>query len=250
MISLQEFRSELELMKKQYGQEEELYPYIYMLLREAGFTQKYSVRSVASARRAKSVEGRELLMGYAAFPDIAIVDKSFLDKKEGYQPAAEIKKIYCCVEAKKTNETLLDIKGDIKIDSEKKATITNSSQQSPIVVNLCKSNGKATAYGELIGELLWYGRVIYTNGREWKYLEINNFNNSNIVRNLAGKREELYKECVKDNKGHKWCEKLEGETFEVIETPLANIGKKSDDSAWERFKTNLKKISEDLKKNG
>ena len=53
MISLKEFKEQLDLMKKHYGAEEELYPYIYLLLREAGFTQQYSVRSVAGARSDK-----------------------------------------------------------------------------------------------------------------------------------------------------------------------------------------------------
>ena len=43
-VGLEEYKKELELMENQYGAEEELYPFIYMLLREAGFNEKYSVR--------------------------------------------------------------------------------------------------------------------------------------------------------------------------------------------------------------
>ena len=115
-ISLEEYKCELELMKKQYGQEEELYPWIYMILREAGITKKYSVRSVAGARSAKDVNGRELFMGYAAFPDIAIVDKSFMSGEE-YNYEVEIDKLLCCVEAKELSESLLNVKGDVCIKS-------------------------------------------------------------------------------------------------------------------------------------
>lgn len=237
MISLQEFREELELMKRQYGQEEELYPYIYMLLREAGLTRRYSVRSVAGAQSAKSVKGRELLRGYAGFPDIAILDKSFLSG-EKYEPEEEIKKIYCCVEAKKINEELLNIEGEIQIKSE------NETSES---FNLYQKNGKVTAYGQLIGELLWYGRVIYTNGYEWKYLEIKDFDNLNIIENLAGRREKLYKTCVK-KKNKNWCKKFEKTTFKVIERLLIKIDEKTTESDWEDFKTKLRIISKDWKK--
>ena len=44
-----------------------------MLLREAGYTEKYSVRSVAGAISKEEADGRELLRGYVAYPDIAII---------------------------------------------------------------------------------------------------------------------------------------------------------------------------------
>lgn len=247
MISLQEFRNELKLMEKQYGQEEELYPYIYMLLREAGFTQEYSVRSVARARRAKSVKGRELLMGYTAFPDIAILDKSFFENEKGeYQPENEIEKLYCCVEAKKIKEKLLNVKGEIQIEHDKKAKIISKTDT---VVALCSAKGKATAYGELIGELLWYGHVIYTNGYEWKYLKIENFYETKD-NDLSNLRKELYQTCVKNNKNHPWCDKFENKIFEVTETPLINIGENTDEIDWKNFKASLRDIKVRIGKNG
>ena len=235
MITLEEYREELELMEKQYGQEEELYPYIYMLLREAGYTIKYSVRSIAGARRAKSVNGRELLMGYGAFPDIAILDKNFLRNENGqYQPGEEIKKLYCCVEAKKIKDKLLDIKGKIEIEADKNVLI----EESGLKIDLCKKNGKATSYGELIGELLWYGRVIYTNGKIWKYLKIRHFN-----KGLDQYRIDLYDTCVKNSKDHEWCQNFKNKKFEVIEKLLINIAPETTESDWEDFKTKLRLIS-------
>lgn len=37
---------------------------------------------------------------------------------------------------------------------------------------------------EIIGELLWYGQVLYTNGRIWKYFKITKLNYSDESSNL------------------------------------------------------------------
>ena len=350
MISLKEFKDELELMEKQYGAEEELYSWIYMLLREAGYTQKYSVRSVAGASSAdknedEKVKNRCLFRGYAAFPDIAIINKTFLEKNENetkYTIEDEIKKLYCCVEAKKINETLLDIEGEIKISSgrslciqssgnrpkhlyykpidcndsdnniiekykienikstsnaeqernyyndnviinddkkreELKSIITNISEkdwdymysdkktknidailnQSVFYLLINKNYAiatinkvqkkslidirmKATDYGELIGELLWYGRVIYTNGYEWKYLTIKDFDKI-----LGECRNKFYKDCVEKNNNHLWCNKFKDTSFEVIVEDLITIDNTKTESDWEDFKTKLREISKD-----
>ena len=41
-------------------------------------------------------------MGYAAFPDMVILDKEFTGKDDNM--VAEIDKLYCCVEAKKVQK--------------------------------------------------------------------------------------------------------------------------------------------------
>lgn len=390
MISLAEYKEELDLMKQQYGAEEELYPYIYMLLREAGLNNKYSVRSVAGAVSKKEADGRELLMGYAAFPDIAILDKEFRAGEE-YQYDAAIDKLYCCVEAKQQETSLLDVKGKIKIISggsvvcikpspsakyryykalnierellneycgkqfqirksreatesitilekikenneeqkkdvyifkgedyklnnfnvsdkisfstkEGKNELTidfsdistdnwyiESSAKNPMVLKdiieqesfyisinkryivsiddicyaLTEADMKATDYGELIGELLWYGRVIYTNGNEWKYLEIDEIREKdNNKMDVVELRKELYNTCVKpeDKKNgkteeaceekHVWCEKIsdKGIEFTVKETLLINIDDNTTESDWMDFKKKLSDISEDWNK--
>lgn len=353
-ISLEEYKCELELMKKQYGQEEELYPWIYMILREAGITKKYSVRSVAGARSAKDVNGRELFMGYAAFPDIAIVDKSFMSGEE-YNYEVEIDKLLCCVEAKELSESLLNVKGDVCIkslnviyiksslgrpyyiyykiiadtqvvdffdrysgktfkiinnehqtfveeiikekekaleqdmvfsiikndnglqfiDANKKCMLSICNNEDEYVCEvskgakklndilnsnefyisiqkdipfvcingqnskLLKNNGKASAYGELIGELLWYGHIIYTNGDIWKYIKIRNYNDS------VGKfRKDKYDICVKNNKKHQWCKEFSGkESFNVEVENLIEINDKTRDEDWAEFINKLSKIS-------
>lgn len=52
-ISAAEYFGQLQLMEKQYGQEEDLYPWIYMLLQSsnAKLSKKLSIRDVHNARR-------------------------------------------------------------------------------------------------------------------------------------------------------------------------------------------------------
>lgn len=323
-IGLEEYKKELELMRKQYGQEEELYPYIYMILREVGMTQEYSVRSVAGAENAESVNGRELFMGYAAFPDIVILDNMFLDlDQKEYEPNKEIDKMYCCVEAKGLTKMLLDIEGEIEIkygnaicikptinahyryykmlpdgiktkifqDDQKNPNIClkqitwedfqkdwmyvygddvkNERQLSEVLeatehcldfcenraiakignryVELYDANGKAHNYGELLGELLWYGNLIYTNGYIWKYLKIKKFKGrGNSLSNL---RKKLYKTCVKDNKNYQWCKEIAERQikFEVECEELINIEENKTEKDWIKFKNKLKEISKEWK---
>lgn len=379
MITLEEYRRELDLMEKQYGAEEELYPYIYMLLREVGMTQKYSVRNIAHAGSRDNEQGiyKNLFKGYASFPDIAIIDKEFQKSnqvnEEYYE--SEITKLYCCVEAKTMENELLDLGNEIKIMSgagtvcikgnngahyryyqvlnegtsklfieeycgktykiqktgndyniceivieyidrvritkeepveltvsrdEKNAnfviyqkeeevfrfnyseednkkwelvgfteklkpvnmiieqdvfyiTILKSSAVAYInnkAKELLKSTTEVTDEGQLIGILLWYGRVIYTNGKEWKYLEIVDFDKSDDGNNLANKRNELREKCVMVNKKekYKWCEYFNNVSFEIKETPLINIDEDTTEIEWEDFKATLRYISKDWNK--
>lgn len=393
-ITVAEYFEQLELMKKQYGQEEDLYPYIYMLLIEAGLANRYSIRSVAGAQNTKEVKGRELLMGYAAFPDIVILDTTFLDNKSWkYRYDKEINKLYCCVEVKKLVETLFNIEGKVQIKTSStvcvKASIkaktryykapdniiedfieeygstlleinnygifkielgngggikkreqvvdlivnyeNNENDRNYIVIKMgetealrfsydkgeaedwgepvttvsnppklveilerekfyllvdkCRAiasignenieltttDGTVTHGGEVIGELLWYGSVIYTNGKEWKYLKIESIKESNKTIDIVELRRMLYDSCVKykqkDGERHKWCQEISnrGISFEVKEEKLMKIYDKDgytmiktesgeskiDDedaaeSKWQEFRDGLAKICEGL----
>ncbi|MBO4396498.1 MAG: hypothetical protein J5819_09155 [Eubacterium sp.] len=163
-MTLEEYMRELLLMRKQYGQEEELYPLINILLRENDNVKHLSVRHVADApgkpgvNKGKIVGANTyLLYGYASMPDLVIFDEN-CDLLIGGEPQKDIilkqiDNMYGCVEAKivASSHPVDDIKGE------------NES----VKPEECNS-----ALGQLIGELLWYGRVLYTNGLVWKYLEL------------------------------------------------------------------------------
>lgn len=101
-FGVQEYFNELKLMDAQYGQEEELYPWIYMLLQMAECRKKeileecyqgVSIRDVHNGQNARGSEIKELLRYKLGVPDIAIIDTqttSFLG----------------CVEIKKSSQSL------------------------------------------------------------------------------------------------------------------------------------------------
>ena len=53
-MTLEQYMRELWLMDKQYGQEEELYPLINMLLRDGVNTENLSIRDVHKSQRIKA----------------------------------------------------------------------------------------------------------------------------------------------------------------------------------------------------
>ena len=103
-MSLKDYLEELRLMEKQYGQEEGLYPLIYMLLKNCAM-DPVSIRAVAKGHSADSEEGIELIKGISGFPDIVILGKEF--KKNNINIDENINKMYGCVEVKKIGTSLL-----------------------------------------------------------------------------------------------------------------------------------------------
>ena len=87
-MTLEQYMRELWLMDKQYGQEEELYPLINMLLRDGVNTENLSIRDVHKSERIKAdnnknVKSRKYIDGFGSFPDLEIVfekDGRFLMK--------------------------------------------------------------------------------------------------------------------------------------------------------------------------
>lgn len=356
-MTLKEYMRELWLMEKQYGMEEELYPFINMLLRESGSVENLSVRTVANRRTDGKSEGNKLLYGYAGFPDIAILDEDFLPDKED-----SMSKIYGCVEAKHRGKELCKMfdenimsfnnisqlfrikisftekgtprpkyyqmfKGNVDVQTKQrreKISIKVNENSEPIELelgnyktieeNICKIFIKMsdkedleinkfisyTSEGEkeipdnekpgffrikvercvdgiiklqnvrekdntefslrdenvrqLFGELLWYGKVLYTNGIEWKYIELteiidtsNESKKENV--SIVELRKKLYEECVKDrtSEWYNMMEKIHLKTSCKVIGNLKDIDKKNipsedDYAAWSTFKANLAAI--------
>ena len=104
-MTLEQYMREPWLMDKQYGQEEELYPLINMLLRDGVNTENLSIRDVHKSQRIKAdnnknVKSRKYIDGFGSFPDLAIFDESFPDLSDEENIVSNLKKIYGCVEAK------------------------------------------------------------------------------------------------------------------------------------------------------
>ena len=346
-MKLQEYMRELWLMDKQYGMEEELYPYINMLLRESGSVEKLSVRTVANGRTNGKSEGNKLLYGYAGFPDIAILDEDFLANTKN-----NMSKIYGCVEAKSCSKKLLDIEtenseirfkkenllfisqaGSAKyryyvaleqMNEESKVLIENGKEEisyKKLLSNAVIIDGKINkiSYGknvqekidinpaewnlqntgnvkvlkpineymvdkmkiwiekdypniiigdrdcgdliindvkQLIGELLWYGKVLYTNGIIWKYLEITECRSqkNRNIRNILDVRKEL-KECVGKGSKEIWYKEIANSdlTIKISSKTIGDLTKafekkdekklnEDDEKEWSELKSNLASI--------
>ena len=215
-ITAQDYFEELRLIKQQYGLEEELYPLINILLRSRKDTNDLSIRSVAKGRRYDTEIGRVLLFGVASFPDLAILGKGF-DKTKGKD---NLNKIYGCVEAKPINVQSLLISKDVEsadinipnniandtLEISKKSVYSES-------FSLIKKNGKGTDAAQLFGELFWYGKMLYTNGLVWKYLEVtectDNKEEAVDLRNI------LYEECIEKQEKVKWCDVINNKKLRI-----------------------------------
>jgi hypothetical protein len=300
-ITAKDYFNELKLMQQQYGQEEDLYPWIYMLLQQAKLSNPknndVSMRFVASASRANIIKGRKLIKGLAGFPDIAI----FRNKFDNNSESKFEDKILGCVEAKALDECLINILDGEKMNLsifgntkdyivklrektetgknwadyvaegltkenfgvlnveffDKYTDVSNNNYFSNIeskfekakssakdwekflkekiqvlvkVQNLSVKIGEKKLFdeglGQLLGELLWYGKVLYTNGLIWKILKVTECKNSaKGVNNIIDLRKYLYENCIEGNR--EWYKELSGEDWDIkieCET-IANLGK-------------------------
>ena len=113
-ITLKDYLRELELMEQQYGQEEELYPLINMILRANCNLEGLSLRDVHKGRRLYGKDAsptiklqRNLLYGYGSFPDLVLLKDDWNPKelaKKNYKKLKEIhelvNKMCGCIEVK------------------------------------------------------------------------------------------------------------------------------------------------------
>ncbi len=243
-MTLEEYMRELVLMSRQYGQEEELYPLINMLLRENDNVRHLSVRDVHN--HAGSGMKKAMLYGYASFPDLAILDEEYFCQLKR-DICDDREKIYGCVEAKifnhdplnkdkkyipifnengiqewkleypyifkfgtakENDETKWNRNEYISSDYEKKNNIGfgeehNSADvnkyrfrtiKKEVSINFEKYNKykikqrcimfNNIIHNQLFSELLWYGRVLYTDGLNWYYLELTESSNKIINKNV------------------------------------------------------------------
>ena len=319
-FTVEEYFRELKLMQRQYGQEEELYPLINILLRgHINSTQDVSIRSVAGARYAKIVSGRKLLSGGGkVFPDIAILSTSACMNEckvlaeECIRNSREY--IYGCVEAKKVGAQLLEFK-EFNEDDKSEAiysvlyerkiqkrlnengkyncyTLNLNEQDVPqkFLEKFCKSEKwlqlkdceeenwnwvveknykrmptsendvnyrileqfknisfndsiklERQDVSEILNEIIWYEKVLYTNGEIWKYLELESIK---LKDNKQWDCEEFRKKYF--NK-EETLEQIETITIKCFTICKLDLGKNASDidnqKEWNRLEKNLSRIN-------
>lgn len=263
-FTVEDYFNELQLMNKQYAQEEALYPWVYMLLQMVKHEDDVSIQLIAKSQKAKSLPGRKLLGGKKndnislAFPDIAILGNKFDATAIKSEDSEQLPYIYGCVECKIFDSKLSNfnsgtysiISNFVQIKSSRyaknvilkelnatvdpKTFVVDILPNSPNVCYLSsitkyeelknpdgtlsklldnfsddkdftdkknifikprlntfilkKQDNSLLPFdpdiSEIIGELLWYGQVLYTNGLIWKYFKITKLNYSDESNNL------------------------------------------------------------------
>lgn len=127
----EEYISEIELIEKQNNTEHDLYNIIANVLRERLAFKKVSIRDVGDRKR--TVEEKEkAFWGLRGFPDFVILSRDYVPIAK----SIERKLIYGVVEAKYVDKPLLEDWRDRL---------------------------------QFVGHLLWFEKVIYTNGIEWRF---------------------------------------------------------------------------------
>ena len=267
-MTLEQYMRELWLMDKQYGQEEELYPLINMLLRDGANTEKLSIRDVHKGQRIKTenknmnVEQRKYIDGFGSFPDLAIFDESFPEKEN---IDSNLQKIYGCVEAKCISQELIECLdlNTIEIICEENKKNNENEEISWINYYVKKkkpqkneTGGKAKDAGQLLGELLWYGKVLYTNGVIWKYYTLSKESGNKIngirkdyISNPPSKGEVGYKTWIFEQCKETLLKIISadiGDLTEIYEkikdkTSIPTFDSQDYDK-WKKFKTNLATI--------
>ena len=267
-MTLEQYMRELWLMDKQYGQEEELYPLINMLLRDGANTEKLSIRDVHKGQRIKTenknmnVEQRKYIDGFGSFPDLAIFDESFPEKEN---IDSNLQKIYGCVEAKCISQELIECLDLNTIEIICEENKKNNENEEISWINyyvkknktlLNESGGKAKDAGQLLGELLWYGKVLYTNGVIWKYYTLSKESGNKIngirkdyISNPPSKGEVGYKTWIFEQCKETLLKIISadiGDLTEIYEkikdkTSIPTFDSQDYDK-WRKFKTNLATI--------
>ena len=139
---------EINLIKNQNNTERDLYYLVKQMLEP--YCCGLSLRIVAE--RIKSELG-QIFYGISSVPDIAILDRDFVNNQHYKITGKNRDKLKGCIEVKNLGEKLYMLE-------ELKEEFDNENV--------------GTAAGQLAGEILWYKKLLYTNGKEWKLFTFNN----------------------------------------------------------------------------
>lgn len=275
-MTLEQYMRELWLMDKQYGQEEELYPLINMLLRDGANTEKLSIRDVHNAKRFCGKSLRKYINGFGGYPDLAIWNEQFGEKED---EKVILNRIYGCVEVKSNIKNPEQVEGEVKVKIELEQEKNSEQDEVKIVAEnkleqpkqknyFIKRNnkkiylnyantGNATVEGQFLGELFWYGKVLYTNGVIWKYYTLSKESGNKIngirkdyISNPPSKGEVGYKTWIFEqcketplkikSKNIGDLTKIYNKIKDKTSIPTFNF---QDYHKWKKFKTNLAAIN-------
>ena len=133
---------EINLIKNQNNTERDLYYLVKQTLEP--YCRGLSLRIVAERRKS---ELGQIFYGISSVPDIAILDRDFVNKQHYKITGKNRDKLKGCIEVKNLGEKLYTLK-ELQEEFE--------------------NENVGTAAGQLAGEILWYKKLLYTNGKEWR----------------------------------------------------------------------------------
>lgn len=208
-MTKEKYQKEIELIKQQNNTEFELYPLAVEIIQPA--TEELSKRYVFNRRR--STKGN-IYYGLSSFPDIAILDNVFTDKERKEEITEEDwNGLIGCLEIKALDDELF--------------TITNI--QDCLTDEEVTSSKISKSLGQLIGEILWYKKVLYTNGREWNYFYVNKY---------SQELKEVILQLVND--------RIKFENEETENEQLDDTDQRKEYDWWENFINNKKVCIKDI----
>lgn len=220
-MNLKDYKRELNLIAKQNMTEYDLYSLVMALLREGENIKALSLRDVS--RRIKSARG-QVFYGLSSIPDLVILDENFDNEHNANKNIDNINQIYGCIEVKKLNHPLPTIH-----------TINEKLQSS-----------LSPEEGQFLGTILWYRKVIYTNGLDWIYYECKYSDDywkeikKNVERRIAGKADiHWYKEIDLTKVSIKSDSLMNGTNRSVKQLTIDDINEIN----WQEFREKLHQIN-------
>ena len=207
---------EINLIKNQNNTERDLYYLVKQMLEP--YCCGLSLRIVAE--RIKSELG-QIFYGISSVPDIAILDRDFVNNQHYKITGKNRDKLKGCIEVKNLGEKLY--------------TLTELQEE-------FENKNVGTAAGQLAGEILWYKKLLYTNGKEWRLFTF--YNSGEYDDEIIGIVEKRKKQEER-NEEFNWIEDS-GIEQTVIDILNENIEEKliTKDCTknWDEFIAEIKKI--------
>lgn len=184
MLNKEYYSEEIKLIEKQNDVEAELYPLVAGIIQPT--LKNLSKRYVFGRQRSSM---GQIYYGLSNFPDIVILDKSYENKSRKSIKIEDWRQLRGCVEVKNLNHRLI-------AEEEIKSTLLNNFEH------------MTQEMGQLIGDLLWYKKVIYTNGLQWRFLSITDDDNNELANRII----EVVNKRIKLEEGNHpfdWWENIE-----------------------------------------
>ena len=153
-MNWERYKTEIELIEKQNDVEHDLYNVIADMMKERQAFANVSLRDISCRKRTKCAK-EKVFWGLKGFPVFAILDKEY----EPIKQSVDRQYLYGIIEVKFVSKPLCKGKGDIK---------------------------------QLWGHLLWFKKVIYTNGIVWNFYRISD----NAIREIVNKTTKKELTCL------------------------------------------------------